>query len=267
MPDREITKLTLYGDSISGNCLKTKWTADYLGVDYDWIEVSVVEGGTRSDAFMAMNPSGQVPVMRLADGRILPQSNAIILYLTETYASEALVPTDPFEKAKMMSWLFWEQYSHETAIAVRRFHKHYLGKSDVDIDPALIVRGNAVLGLMDRHLAGRDWIVGNALSVADISLVAYTRVAHEGGFELSLYPSVDKWVRRTETAHQDRREAEPPCPSSSPISSTSSTSAASSTSAPIPRASMRSPPGARSSPTSATTAPRPPSMSAICCRS
>ena len=105
MPDREVTKLTLYGDSISGNCLKTKWTADYLGVDYDWIEVSVVEGGTRSDAFMAMNPSGQVPVLRLADGRILPQSNAIILYLTEVYASEALVPADLFEKAKMMSWL------------------------------------------------------------------------------------------------------------------------------------------------------------------
>jgi glutathione S-transferase len=118
MPNRPITKLTLYGDSISGNCLKTKWTAEYLGIEHDWVEISVVEGGTRSDAFMTMNPSGQVPVMRLPDGRILPQSNAIILYLAEIGGGSELIPADPFEKAKMMSWLFWEQYSHEPYIAV-----------------------------------------------------------------------------------------------------------------------------------------------------
>src|SRR5512147_491147 len=106
MPNRPITKLTLYGDSISGNCLKTKWTAEYLDIDHDWVEISVVEGGTRSDAFMTMNPSGQVPVLRLPDGRILPQSNAIILYLAEIGGGSELIPADPFEKAKMMSWLF-----------------------------------------------------------------------------------------------------------------------------------------------------------------
>jgi len=197
MATAQVAGFTLYGDPVSGNCLKPKYTADLLGIAYDWVTIDVVKGETRTADFLALNPAGQVPVARWPDGRVLAQSNAIMLYLAE---GSRLVPADAFGRAQVMSWLFWEQYSHETAIAVRRFHKHYLGKSDVDIDPALIVRGNAVLGLMDRHLAGRDWIVGNALSVADISLVAYTRVAHEGGFELSLYPSVDKWVRRTETA-------------------------------------------------------------------
>lgn len=197
MATAPIAGFTLYGDPVSGNCLKPKFTADLLGIAYDWVTIDVVKGETRTADFLALNPAGQVPVARWPDGRVLAQSNAIMLYLAE---GSRLIPEDAFERAQVMSWLFWEQYSHETAIAVRRFHKHYLGKSDVDIDPALIVRGNAVLGLMDRHLAGRDWFVGKALSVADISLVAYTRVAHEGGFELSLYPSVDKWVRRTETA-------------------------------------------------------------------
>jgi len=197
MAPAPIAGFTLYGDPVSGNCLKPKFTADLLGIAYDWVTIDVVKGETRTADFLALNPAGQVPVARWPDGRVLAQSNAIMLYLAE---GSRLIPEDAFERAQVMSWLFWEQYSHETAIAVRRFHKHYLGKSDVDIDPALIVRGNVVLGLMDRHLAGRDWFVGKALSVADISLVAYTRVAHEGGFELSLYPSVDKWVRRTETA-------------------------------------------------------------------
>ncbi len=198
MPNRPITKLTLYGDSISGNCLKTKWTAEYLDIDYDWVEISVVEGGTRSDAFMQMNPSGQVPVMRLPDGRILPQSNAIMLYLAETNRGQDLIPLDPFERAKMMSWLFWEQYSHEPYIAVRRFRKKFMNMTDDDLDPQLLARGRRAR----RH--------GNAANVcrlfrrpertlADIGLVAYTRVAHEGGFDLSEFPSVQRWVARVET--------------------------------------------------------------------
>ena len=199
MPDREIRKLTLYGDSISGNCQKTKWTADYLGVDYDWLEVNVVEGGTRSDAFMAMNPSGQVPVMRLPDGRILPQSNAIILYLAETYASEALIPTDPFEKAKMMSWLFWEQYSHEPYIAVRRFRKTFMNMTDDELDPQLLARGRRALGVMEMQLTFSNYFVGDSMTLADIALVAYTRVADEGGFDLNEFPNVQRWIARVET--------------------------------------------------------------------
>lgn len=188
---------TLYGDPVSGNCLKPKWTADLLGIPYSWVTVDVVKGETRTADFLAINPAGQVPVARWPDGRVLPQSNAIMLYLAE---GSRLIPVDPFQRAGMMSWLFWEQYSHETAIAVRRFHKHYLKKSDVDIDPALLVRGNAALGVMEQRLQRRDWLVGSALTLADIALIAYTRVAHEGGFDISLYPSVDKWVPRIEAA-------------------------------------------------------------------
>jgi glutathione S-transferase len=198
MPNRPITKLTLYGDSISGNCLKAKWTAEYLQVDFDWIEVSVVEGGTRSDSFMAMNPSGQVPVMRLPDGRILPQSNAIMLYLAETQRGQDLIPVDPFERAKMMSWLFWEQYSHEPYIAVRRFRKKYLNQADDELDPQLLARGRRALGVMEMHLTFNEYFVGPSMTLADIALVAYTRVAHEGGFDLSEFPSVHRWVLRVE---------------------------------------------------------------------
>ena len=199
MPNRPITKLTLYGDSISGNCLKTKWTADYLDVDHDWVEISVVEGGTRSDAFMQMNPSGQVPVMRLPDGRILPQSNAIMLYLAETQRGQDLIPVDPFERAKMMSWLFWEQYSHEPYIAVRRFRKKFLNMTDEELDPQLLARGRRALGVMEMQLTFSDYFVGQSLTLADIALVAYTRVAHEGGFDLGEFPSVQRWVARVET--------------------------------------------------------------------
>jgi glutathione S-transferase len=199
MPNRPITKLTLYGDSISGNCLKAKWTAEYLDVDFDWAEVSVIEGGTRSDAFMIMNPSGQVPVMRLPDGRILPQSNAIMLYLAETHRGQDLIPVDPFERARMMSWLFWEQYSHEPYLAVRRFRKKYLNQSDDELDPQLLARGRRALGVMEMHLTFNEYFVGSSLTLADIAVVAYTRVAHEGGFDLSEFPSVHRWVARVET--------------------------------------------------------------------
>ncbi len=199
MPTREITRLTLYGDSISGNCMKPKWTADLLGIPYDWVEVDILQGGTRTEDFLAVNPAGQVPLARWPDGRALPQSNAIMLYLAEEAGSD-LVPADTFTRAQMMSWLFWEQYSHETAIAVRRFHKHYLKTPDDQIDPQLLAKGRRALGVMELQLTYTDWLVGDAMTLADIALVAYTRVAHEGGFDLSEFPSVERWVSRTEAA-------------------------------------------------------------------
>ena len=199
MPQREITGLTLYGDSISGNCLKPKWTADYVGVPYHWVEVDILKGGTQSEEFLTVNPAGQVPVARWPDGRVLPQSNAIMLYIAEEAGSD-LVPLDSFVRAKMMSWLFWEQYSHETAIAVRRFQKHYLKKGEDEIDPNLMARGRRALGVMELQLTFTDWIVGDQMTLADIALVAYTRVAHEVGFDLSEFHSVERWVSRTEAA-------------------------------------------------------------------
>lgn len=197
MPVSDTGGFTLYGDPGSGNCLKPRWTANLLCIDHSWVDVDVVKGETRTVGFLAINPAGQVPVARWHDGRTLPQSNAIMLYLAE---GSRLIPQDAFTRAEALSWLFWEQYSHETAIAVRRYHKFFLKKSDTEIDPALLVRGNNALGVMEKHLSGRDWFAGGALSVADIALVAYTRVAHEGGFDLCVYPSVANWVQRTEAA-------------------------------------------------------------------
>ena len=199
MPHREIQRLTLYGDSISGNCMKPKWTADLLGIPYDWVEVDILQGGTQTEDFLSLNPAGQVPLARWPDGRALPQSNAIMLYLAEEAGSD-LVPSDMFRRAQMMSWLFWEQYSHETAIAVRRFQKHYLNTPDDQIDPQLMAKGRRALGVMELQLTYTDWLVGDAMTLADIALVAYTRGAHEGGFDLSDFPSVERWVSRTEVA-------------------------------------------------------------------
>ncbi len=190
-----MTALTIYGDSISGNCLKVKFVCDRLAIAYRWIETSVLKGETRTMEFLAMNPAGQVPVVKLADGRVLAQSNAIILYLAE---GSDLIPADAFQRALMFQWLFWEQYSHETVIAVRRFHKAFLKKPDSEIDPALLPKGERVLTVMNDHLAARRYFVNDKIGLADIALVAYTRWAHEGGFDLARYPHVLGWVRRVE---------------------------------------------------------------------
>ena len=197
MPRREISKLTFYGNHLSGNCLKPRWTADYLGIDYDWVEIDSLNGGTQTEDFLKLNPVGQVPLARWPDGRVLPQSNAIMVYLAEE-AGSTLVPADLFKRAQMNNWLFWEQYSHEPNIAVRRAQKAFRNLSDDEIDPALMAKGRRALGVMEMQLTYTDWLVGDGLSCADIALVAYTRVAHEGGFDLSEFPSVERWVSRVE---------------------------------------------------------------------
>ena len=142
-----------------------------------------------------MNPAGQVPTIVFENGRTLAQSNAIILHLAE---GSALIPADSYLRAKMLEWLFWEQYSHEPTIAVVRFQTKYLGRPRRELDPALIAKAEAALALMDRALAGRNFLVGETLTLADVALVAYTRVAHEGGFDLAGYPNVTAWVARVE---------------------------------------------------------------------
>ncbi len=187
--------MTIYGDSISGNCLKVKFVADRLGLPYDWVEISVLKAETRTPEFLGMNPAGQVPVVRFADNGVLAQSNAIMLHLAQ---NTDLIPADAFERALMFQWLFWEQYSHEPAIAVLRFQKLYLKKSDAEIDPNLRPRCLRVLALMDEHLEGRNYFVGENLSLADIALVAYTRFSHQADIDLAKYSNVRAWVRRIE---------------------------------------------------------------------
>ncbi|WGF88821.1 glutathione S-transferase family protein [Marinivivus vitaminiproducens] len=189
--------LRVLGDSISGNCLKVKWLLDHLGIRHDWQETDVLTGATRTPAFLALNPAGQVPVVVLEDGRTLAQSNAILLYFGE---GSALVPADAYDRARMYGWLFWEQYSHEPYIAVRRFQMRYLGRKAEDLDPKLEERGHAALARMEDQLARTPFLVGGTPSLADIALVAYTRMADEGGFDLADYPSVQAWIGRTEAA-------------------------------------------------------------------
>jgi glutathione S-transferase len=187
--------IKLYGSSSSGNCHKPKWLLDRLGIAHEWIEKDAFDGSTRTPEFLALNPAGQVPLIVLEDGRILAQSNAMLIYFGE---GSDLIPADPYDRAKMYEWLFWEQYSHEPQIAVRIALKHYLGKRDDELAPTLLTKGNAALARMELQLKQTPFLVGATFSLADIALVAYTRRAHLGGFELGDYPAVRGWVARIE---------------------------------------------------------------------
>lgn len=187
--------IKLYGSSVSGNCHKPKWILDRFGVPYEWIEIDTFTGETRTPEFLALNPAGQVPLIVLDDGRTLAQSNAMMLHFAE---GSDLIPSDAYDRAKMFEWLFWEQYSHEPQIAVRIALKHYLGKSDDELAPSLLTKGNAALARMELQLKETPFLVGESLTLADIAVVAYTRRAHLGGFELADYPAVRGWVARVE---------------------------------------------------------------------
>ncbi len=188
--------MKLYGDPISGNCLKVKWTCDLIGKSYEWIDMNVVAGECRTPAFLAINPAGQVPTIVFDDGRALAQSNAIIIHLAE---GSDLIPADSFERARMLEWMFWEQYSHEPAVAVVRFQVLEMGKTHSDLDPRLIERSYAALQRLEDALTKTSpFLLGAAFSLADISLVAYTRMAGDGGFSLEPYPAVREWIGRVE---------------------------------------------------------------------
>lgn len=189
--------MKVYGTSDSGNCLKVKWVAEFLNIPFEWIGTSSFTGATRTPEFLAINPAGQVPVVVLTDGRVLAQSNAIMLYLAE---NSGLVPSDAYDRAKMLEWLFWEQYSHEPAIAVRIARLHFLKMREEDLDPALLIKGNAALAKMELQLTKTQYLVGLTLTLADVALVAYTRKAALGGFNLADYTAVTAWIARVERA-------------------------------------------------------------------
>jgi glutathione S-transferase len=187
---------TIHGDHRSGNCLKVLWTARYLGLAHRWNEVPALNSGaTSAPWFRALNPVGQVPVIELADGRAIAESNAIIWYLAE---GSPLIPGDPVARATVHSWLFWEQYSHERFIAVRRARIELLGEEPDTLDPALLIRGNAALAVMEDVLSRQDWFGADQFGVADIALLPYTRFARGGGYALDNYPAVSAWIARCE---------------------------------------------------------------------
>ena len=188
--------MKIYGDTNSGNCLKVKWACDRLALPYDWIPVDILKLESRTPQFLKLNGAGQVPVVEFDDGRTLAQSNAIIRYLAR---GSDLVPVDAFASAKMDEWLFWEQYSHEPYIAGCRFQLVYLGRPASDLDPDKVKRGYAALARMEGELATRRFFVGDTPSLADVALLAYTRLAHEGGFHLDGYASLRRWIGEIET--------------------------------------------------------------------
>lgn len=187
--------LTVYGDLQSGNCYKIKLLLNQLGLPHNWIHVDILEKQTRTPEFLARNPNGRIPLLELEDGTCLAESNAILHYLAE---GTSFLPSERLEHAQILQWLFFEQYSHEPYIATSRYIILYLARP-AEYEAKLEEKqapGYAALGVMERHLANRQFFVGERYTIADIGLYAYTHVAHEGGFDLSGFPAVQAWLER-----------------------------------------------------------------------
>ena len=188
--------LVLHEYAASGNCYKIRLTAGLLGLALERRDYDILKGETRTDAFLAsVNANGRIPVLQIGDA-FLPESNAACFYLAD---GSALIPDDRFDRADMLRWMFFEQYNHEPNIATLRFWITFVGLdalSDIQRGQIAAKRsaGEAALDVMEKHLAGRRFFVGDALSLADIALYAYTHVAGEGGFDLAAYPAVGRWL-------------------------------------------------------------------------
>lgn len=191
----ESSSYYLYGDARSGNCYKPAWLLRLTERPFDWESVDVVKRDTRTPEFLAINPNGRVPVLRLPDGRYLSESNAMLLHLSE---GTPWLPDDPYDRAQVYQWLFFEQYSHEPYVAVARFIVQYSGTADQQGERLAVCReqGHAALGVMEERLRNHPFLVGDRFSVADIALYAYTHTAEDGGIELGSHPSVCDWLDR-----------------------------------------------------------------------
>jgi glutathione S-transferase len=186
--------LRLYDYFESGNAYKVRLVLSQIGVPFERVHLDILEGETRTPAFLAKNPNHRVPLLEWPDGRTLAESNAIIFHLAE---GTSLLPADAFERAQVLQWMSFEQYSHEPNIAVARFW-HFSGRVEEHRDElaAKMQGGYHALDVMERHLAEVDFFVASTYSVADVALFAYTHVAHEGGFDLTAYPATTAWLQR-----------------------------------------------------------------------
>ena len=193
--------MKIYGDSQSGNCYKIKLLTSILNIKNQWVELDILAKDTHTPEFLQKNPNGKIPLLELDDGRCLSESNAILNYLSQ---SSVLASTDSFNQAKILQWQFFEQYSHEPYIAVARFIAKYLGLPDDKKDEfkSKQAGGHKALGIMEAQLSKSNYLVGNDLTIADISLYGYTHVAHEGGFDLAHYPAIQKWIKRIQSHEQ-----------------------------------------------------------------
>jgi len=188
--------LTLYQQHDSGNCYKVRLALSHLGRPFRAVAISSLDGSTRRPEFLAKNPIGKVPTIELEDGRFLAESNAILLHFAE---GTPLLPTDAYDRAKTYEWLFFEQYVHEPAIAVRRALSVYPERratASAERMTQLLDAGNRALAVLERRLEGANWLAGETFSVADISLYAYTHLAGEGGYELGGFHAIGRWLER-----------------------------------------------------------------------
>jgi glutathione S-transferase len=183
----------LYDSAISGNCYKVRLLFALLGIEYERREVDVIDRSGRAELLGDLNPGLRVPTLVLDDGRPLAESDAILVYFAE---GTAYLPTDRYERAQVLQWMFFEQYSHEPNIAVLRFWAHAEIKPEPREALAKFNGGQAALEAMERHLAGREFFVGDGPTVADLALYAYTHVADEGGFELGRFAAIGEWLGR-----------------------------------------------------------------------
>jgi len=187
---------TLYGMSDSGNCYKPRLLMALLDLPFRHVEVSTEVGGTNEPGFLAKNPNGKVPLLELEDGRLLAESNAILCYLAD---GTPYMPQDRYERAVALQWMFFEQYSHEPCVAVRRSLLRYPRLADYATPErlaTLLAQGNKALSVMEGRLSATPFMAGEASSVADIALYAYTHCAGDGGFELARFPAVSAWLDR-----------------------------------------------------------------------
>jgi glutathione S-transferase len=185
----------LYDSPVSGNCYKVRLLLAHLGIPYERRTMDVVDRSNRADVLGGLNPALRVPTLVLDDGRALAESGAILWYFGE---GTPFVPNDPFERAQVLQWMFFEQYDHEPALAVVRFWLGYSGRPEAfaaRLDERRAA-GYRALDAMERHLGGREFLVAAAPTLADIALYAYTHVADEGGFDLDRYPAIRAWLER-----------------------------------------------------------------------
>ena len=187
--------LKVYGDYNSGNCYKVKLMLHLLGLEYQWHAIDILKGEAQTPAFLAKNPNGKVPVLELEDGTCLWESNAILNFLADGCE---FLPSEPRLRTQVLQWQFFEQYSHEPYIAVARFIEFYLGLPPERLEEyrKLQTRGYKALDVMEQQLGRTPFLVGEHYSIADVTLYAYTHVAHQGGFDLSAYPAITAWLER-----------------------------------------------------------------------
>ncbi|KKD37151.1 MAG: glutathione S-transferase family protein [Limnoraphis robusta] len=187
--------LRLYEYPPSGNCYKIRLLLTQLGIPFERIYVDIVQRESRTPEFLSKNPNGRVPLLELEPGKFLPESNAVLYYLSQ---ETPFFPTDQFEQAQVMQWMFFEQYSHEPYIATSRYWISILGKAE-EYKQVLEQKqplGYAALGVMEEQLKNSPFFVGNCYTIADICLFAYTHVADEGGFDLTRFPAILAWINR-----------------------------------------------------------------------